>query len=373
MKKWMIIMLAGSTVLFGSVFAFNALKLKMIGEYMASMPIPAVPVTAMTVEQSSWTPTIDSIGFIEPARGVTLSTSESGLVDQILFESGQAVEKGDLLLQLDLSVERANLESATARLEAADNSLTRLRNLQNDSLASHAQLDQAEADFRALQAQIKSYQASIARREIRAPFSGITGIRKVQLGQYLQAGTEVARLENMDVMRLRFIIGERDYARVKVGMPVTVSADAYPDRNFSGAISAIEPAVEYNSGVVQVQSSIPNSDQLLRSGMYAMASISLAPLQQQMVIPQDAISFTLYGESAYVIRSVEQENGEVWDVANQVTIQVAERRGNQARVNSGIAVGDRIVTSGQLKLGNDTRVRLVESDLLNPPDVLPRN
>jgi len=366
-------MLLGSTLLFGSVFAFNAVKLKMIAEYMAKMPVPAVPVTAMTVQRSSWTPTIDSIGFIEPARGVTLSTAESGLVAQILFESGQAVEEGDLLLQLDLTVERANLESATARLAAVGNTLKRLHDLQNDSLASRAQLDQAEADNEALQAQIKSYQASIARREIRAPFSGIMGIREVQLGQYLQAGTEVARLENMDVMRLRFIISERDYARVKVGMPVSVSVDAYPDRNFSGAISAIEPAVEYNSGVVQIQSSIPNSDQLLRSGMYANASISLAPLGEQLVIPQDAINFTLYGESAYVILSEEQENGEVWDIASQVTIQVAERRANLARVTAGVDAGDRIVTAGQLKLGNGTRVRLVESDLLNPPDILPRN
>jgi membrane fusion protein (multidrug efflux system) len=372
MRKWMIIMLLGSAVLFGSVFGYNAFMKKMIAGYMASMPVPAVPVTSLVVEQASWTPTIESIGFIEPARGVTLSTSESGLVAHILFESGQEVKQGDLLMQLDLTVERANLESTTARLEATSNSLVRLRNLQTNSLASRAQLDEAEADYHVLQSQIASYKASIARREIRAPFSGITGIREVQLGQYLQAGTEVARLENMDVMRLRFIIGERDYSRVRVGMPVAVLVDAYPDRLFNGAISAIEPAVEYNSGVVQIQSSIPNSDQVLRSGMYAKASIGLAPLQDQLVVPQDAINFTLYGESVYVIRSQKQDNGETWDVANQVTIQVAERRGNLALVTAGVEAGDRIVTSGQLKLGNNTRVKLVESDLLNPPAILPR-
>jgi membrane fusion protein (multidrug efflux system) len=373
MKKWMSIMLLISFLLFGSVFGFNAFKQKMIAEYLGSMPVPAVPVTSMIVEKSIWTPTIDSIGFIEPTRGVTVSTSESGLVAKILFESGQNVQQGDLLIQLDQTVELANLESATARLEATKNSLNRLRDLNKNSLASRAQLDEAEADYKVLQSQIESYQASIKRREVRAPFSGIMGIRQVQLGQYLQAGTEVARLENIDVMRLRFSISERDFARIHVGMPVTVSVEAYPDRKFNGDISAIEPAIEYNSGLVQIQSSIPNSDQLLRSGMYAQTSIGLAPIPDQVVVPQGAINFTLYGESVYVILPETPEEGEARQVAKQVTIKVQERRGNQALVTAGIQAGDRIVTSGQLKLSNGSVVRLVESDLLTPPDQLPRN
>jgi membrane fusion protein (multidrug efflux system) len=373
MKKWMTIMLIGSLILFGGVFGFNAFKQHMIARYMANMPVPAVPVTALTVEESDWTPTIEAIGFIEPDQGVTLSTSESGLVSNIYFESGQRVAKGDLVMQLDQSVEEANLQSAKARLESTSNTLTRLRNLQKQSLASKENLDQAEADYRVLQSQIDSYQASIERRAIRAPFSGIMGIRQVQLGQFLQSGSDVARLENIDVMRLRFIIGERDYANVALGMPVTVSVDAYPNRKFNGEISAIEPAIEYNSGVVQLQSSLPNSDGLLRSGMYGKVSIGLATIPDQVVIPQGAINFTLYGESVYVIHKEKQENGEEWDVVSEVTVTVAERRGNQALVTSGVQAGDLIVTSGQLKLSNGTRVKLVENDILNPPSELPRN
>jgi len=373
MKKWMIIMLAGSFILFGGVFGFYAFKQNMIAKYMASMQMPAVPVTHMTVESTTWTPTIEAIGFIEPDQGVTLSTSESGLVSKILFESGQRVEAGDLLMQLDQSVETANLESAKARMEATENSLTRLRNLQKNSLASQENLDQAEADYRVLKSQIDSYQASIERRAIRAPFSGIMGIRQVQLGQFLQSGAEVARLENIDLMRLRFIIGERDFAKVQLGMPVTVSVDAYPERSFNGEISAIEPAIEYNSGVVQLQSSLPNSDGLLRSGMYGKVSIGLTPMFDQVVIPQSAINFTLYGESVYVIHQQTQENGETIDVADEISVEVIERRGNLAVIASGIKAGDVIVTSGQLKLSNGTPVKLVENDILNPPAELPRN
>jgi len=373
MKKWMIIMLTGSLILFGGVFGFNAFKNNMIAQYMASMPVPAVPVTSLTVESSTWIPTIKSIGFIEPDQGVTLSTSESGLVSKIYFDSGQRVEKGDLVIQLDQSVELANLESAKARLDATRNSLTRLRNLQKQSLASKENLDQAEADYKVLNSQIESYQASIERRAIRAPFSGVMGIRQIQLGQFLQSGADVARLENIEVMRLRFIIGEQDFAKVDLGMPVTVSVDAYPNRRFNGEISAIEPAIEYNSGVVQLQSSLPNSDGLLRSGMYGKVSIGLSPLLNQIVIPQAAINFTLYGESIYVIHKQKQENGEVWDVVDEISVQVAERSGNMALIKSGVSEGDLIVTSGQLKLSNGTRVKLVENDILNPPAELPRN
>lgn len=373
MKKWMAIMLASSLILFGGVFGFHAFKQNMIAKYIADMPVPAVPVTHFTVEPTSWTPTIESIGFIEPDQGVTLSTSESGLVSKIYFDSGQRVEKGDLVIQLDQSVELANLESAKARLESTLNTVKRLRNLHKSSLASQENLDQAEADYRVLKSQIDSYQASIERRAIRAPFSGVTGIRQVQLGQYLQPGADVTRLENIDLMRLRFIIGERDFAKVRLGMPVTVSVDAYPLRKFNGEISAIEPAIEYNSGVVQVQSSLPNSDGLLRSGMYGKVSIGLTPLANQVVVPQGAINFTLYGESVYVISKQKQENGEQWDIVNEVSVKVAERRGNLALVTSGIKAGDQIVTAGQLKLSNGSRVKLVESDILNPPAELPRN
>lgn len=373
MKKWMLWMLVGATVIFGSVFGFYAFKQVMIGKYFASLPVPTVPVTAVDVRASDWTPTIDGIGFIEPDRGVTLSASLAGLVSSVLFESGQTVNEGDLLVQLDADKERADLQSAQSRLASVKSERDRLVQLAQKSMASRSQADQAEATYDALLADIDSLKATIARREIRAPFSGITGIRQVNLGQYLQPGAEVVRLENIDVMRIRFIVAEQDYPRIQSGMPISLDISAFPGRQFEGTITAIEPAVDYKSGVVQVQATIPNSDQLLRAGMYAKVKIFQPTLSNQIVIPQSAITFTLYGETVYVIESVTpEEGGEAYDAVRLATVVVDERSGSDALVTDGLSIGDRVVTSGQLKLSNGARVSIVQDDTLAPREQLPR-
>lgn len=375
MKKWMIWMLSGSMILFGGVFGFWGFKQVMISRYLASMPVAAVPVTAIKVQASNWTPVISAIGFIEPKRGVMLSASVSGLVSEVLFESGQPVEAGTLLLRLDADKERADLRSAESRLPSVRSERNRLRKLLRQKLVSQEQADSSAAEYQSLLAQIDSLKATIARREIRAPFAGVTGILQVQPGQYLQAGSEIVRVENIDVMRIRFIVGEQDYARISVGTPIQVKLGAYPDRVFDGAISAIEPAVDYQSGVVQLQASIPNSDRLLRSGMYAEVEIHQTELAQQIVIPQSAINFTLYGETVYRLEpdpTAKGSEGESYEVAKLQTVKVAERRGSLALVSEGIQAGDQIVTSGQLKLSNDTRVKVVNDTTLAPPAELPR-
>jgi len=376
MKKWMIWMLAVCLILFGGVFGFYGFKQVMISRYLASMPVAAVPVTAIKVQASDWTPVISAIGFIEPKQGVMLSASVSGVVSEVLFESGQPVETGTLLLRLDVDKERADLRSAVSRLPSVRRERNRLDKLVRQKLVSQDQADSAAAEYQSLLAQIDSLKATIARREIRAPFNGMTGILQVQPGQYLKAGSEIVRVENIDVMRIRFIIGEQDYARVTVGTPIQVKVASYADRVFNGEISAIEPAVDYQSGVVQLQASIPNSDQLLRSGMYAEVEIRQPALVQQIVIPQSAINFTLYGETVYRLDQDPTDKGSKaetpHDVAKLQTVKVAERRGSLALVIEGIQAGDQIVTSGQLKLSNGTRVKVVENDTLAPPAELPR-
>jgi len=367
-------MLLVAILLFGSVFGFYQFKQVMMRDYMASMPVPTIPVTAVEIEAVDWTPVIHAIGFIEPANGVMLSAAGPGVVSKILFESGQEVEPDALLVQLDSDKEIADLRSAQSRLTSVKAERDRLAKLARESLVTKSQADVAAADYQSLVAQIDSLKATIARREIRAPFGGVTGINQVQLGQYLQTGTEVVRVENLELMKIRFIIGEKDYPRVAVGMPVQVTVSTYPERVFEGTINAIEPAIDYKSGVVQLQARIPNSDQLLRAGMYAEVDIYQPKLEQQVVIPQRAISFALYGETVYVLKSeASPEDAQATiDVAQQVTVKVAQRRGSLALISAGLQAGDRIVTSGQLKLANGTRVKIVEDDTLAPPAVLPR-
>ena len=375
MKKWMAIMLLIAIALFGSVIGFNLFKQKMIAQYMANRPEPEFPVTAMVTKAQDWVPTIEAIGFIEPNQGVTLSTELAGTIDAITFESGKPVKAEQLLLSLDSTVERANLRASQAKLPAAKAKFDRFQNLYKTSSISKEQLDEAEAAYRSLEADIESLKATIARREVRAPFSGVVGLRNVFLGQYLQPGTDIVRLEDTSVMRLRFTVPQTDISKIKLGQTIKINVDAYPQTQFDGHITAIEPAVNFQSGLIQVQADIPNNDGQLRSGMFARASIILTTVKDQIVIPQTAISFTLYGQNVYVLKEGEETDKEGNKVkvlrAKQVVVKAGERRGNDVHVLSGIQAGDQIVLSGQVRLSNDTKVHVVENDALAVPAQTP--
>ncbi|HDO1361678.1 TPA: efflux RND transporter periplasmic adaptor subunit [Aeromonas veronii] len=375
MKKWMAIMLLIAIALLGSVIGFNLFKQKMIAQYMANRPEPEFPVTAMVTKAQDWVPTIEAIGFIEPNQGVTLSTELAGTIDAITFESGKPVKADQLLLSLDSTVERANLRASQAKLPAAKAKFDRFQNLYKTSSISKEQLDEAEAAYRSLEADIESLKATIARREVRAPFSGVVGLRNVFLGQYLQPGTDIVRLEDTSVMRLRFTVPQTDISKIKLGQTIKINVDAYPQTQFDGHITAIEPAVNFQSGLIQVQADIPNNDGQLRSGMFARASIILPTVKDQIVIPQTAISFTLYGQNVYVLKEGEETDKEGNKVkvlrAKQVVVKAGERRGNDVHVLSGIQAGDQIVLSGQVRLSNDTKVHVVENDALAVPAQTP--
>lgn len=379
MKKWFFWMLLGCVLLFGSVFGLYGFKQVMIGRYLANMPVALVPVTATKIDVQNWTPAIDAIGFIEPQNGVMLSSAVSGLVSKILLQSGQKVNAGDVLVVLDSEKEKADLRATNSRLQSATRQRDRLQKMASDKLTSQESLDAAQAEYRSLLAQIDSLQATIERREIRAPFAGKTGIVQVQSGQYLQPGTSIVRIESTDAMRIRFIVGEKDYAKVEVGMTISVSVASYPGRVFDGVISAVEPAIDYQTGVVQIQANIPNNEDLLRAGMYADVEIHQAQLTQQLVLPQSAIAFNLYGETVFVLTPLESPpesksdaNQEAVYVANMRTVKVAQRRGNQALITSGVNAGDIVITSGQHKLSNGAKVKIVADNTLTSPTELPR-
>ena len=366
MKKWMAIMLLIALALFGSVIGFNMFKQKKIAEFMANRPEPEFPVTAMVTKAQDWVPTIEAIGFIEPNQGVTLSSELAGTIDKISFESGAQVKADQLLLSLDSSVEKANLNSSQARLPAARAKFQRYQNLYQKNSISRDQLDDAEASYRSLEADIESLKGTINRREVRAPFGGVVGLRNVFLGQYLQPGTDIVRLEDTSVMRLRFTVPQTDISRIRLNQDILINVDSYPHRQFKGHISAIEPAVNYQSGLIQVQADIPNNDGQLRSGMFARASILLPAQKDQIVLPQTAITFTLYGENVYLVK----EKDGVKRV-EQVVVKVSERKGNDAHVVSGIKAGDEMVMSGQVRLSNGAKVKIVQDQGLKVPDQVP--
>ncbi|CSD73461.1 efflux transporter, RND family, MFP subunit [Vibrio cholerae] len=192
------------------------------------------------------------------------------------------------------------------------------------------------------------------------------GIRNVFLGQYLQPGTDIVRLEDTSVMRLRFTVPQRDISRISLDQEVDIFVDAYPQTSFKGSISAIEPAVSVQSGLIQVQADIPNSDGKLRSGMFARANIILPKLENQVTLPQTAITYTLYGDNVYI---VSEENGE--KRVQQHVVKVGERSESIAHILEGVKPGDVVVTTGQVRLSNGAKVRIVESDATTPPAETP--
>ncbi|RJG51507.1 efflux RND transporter periplasmic adaptor subunit [Motilimonas pumila] len=368
MKKWYVFSVLLCVLLFGSVFGFHLFKQQKIAEFMAQRELPALPVEVTQINPQSWTPQIPAIGFIEPYQGVTVATQVSGIVDKIHFASGDTIEQGQLLLELETKVEKANLAAAEAKLPAISNTLKRTRSLYQQGSVSKGALDEAESNFSSLKAEILALKATIERREIRAPFDGVIGIRQVNLGQYLQSGDEIARLENLDRMLIRFIVPQKELAKLTIGATIDITTDAYPERAFEGAISAIEPTVDIDSGVIQLQAEIPNADQLLRSGMYAELNVRQPELVNQVVIPLRAISFSLYGESVYVVETLPAEGDEDDETQYQVrqkTIKVAERRGDYALVASGVTAGETLVTAGQVRLQNGAKVKIVEDSFIN--------
>ncbi|WP_375754063.1 efflux RND transporter periplasmic adaptor subunit [Vibrio sp. HN007] len=352
--------------LFGTVIYKKITGFQQMQEAMANQPEPEFPITTVDVKTVDWIPTIQAIGFIEPNQGVTLTTESNGVIKKIQFESGETVSKGKKLVILDTEVERANLESAKARFPAAEAKYKRYKGLYKKGSVSKESYDSAEADYFSLRADIKALEAAIDRREISAPFDGVVGIRNVFLGQYLQPGTDIVRLEDTSVMRLRFTVPQTDISRIYIGQEVDISVESYPEDTFKGSISAIEPAVDNQTGLVQVQADIPNNGGKLRSGMFARAEVILPTIKDQIVLPQTAITYTLYGDNVYVASEVEG----VLRVQQHV-VKIGERKEDIAHILDGVKAGDKVVTSGQIRLRNGAKVKVVESDALNTPAETP--
>ena len=318
---------------------------------------PAIDVAAGKVAEIDWQEKITSIGVAEAVQGVDVSGSEAGVVAEILFDSGSEAKAGEPLVRLDSSKEQADLKATQAQIPAAEADLKRKRQLVKEKIVSQTDLDDAQSKYDSLIAQSISLTATIDRRIITAPFGGVLGIRKVNLGQYLHPGDLIASLQDLSVMRMRFLVGQKDFAKIKLGQEIDARFDAYPSEVFKGRITAIEPSVKYTSGIIPIQAEIPNSDMKLLPGMYASLDVLLPDHGKKIVVPQSAVTFNLYGETAYVI---DQKSMTV----QPVTVHTGPRRDNIVVIESGLKAGDMVVVAGQLKLSTGTKVNVVEGQTL---------
>ncbi|MCK3658228.1 efflux transporter periplasmic adaptor subunit [Pasteurellaceae bacterium Pebbles2] len=362
-----------TVLIFAGVIGMNMAKNAMINKAIASMPENANPVTAMTVEAKEWTPVIETTGLVRPNQGAMLSAEAAGTIKRILVESGQTVRKGDVLVELDNDVETASLHAAEAQLPAARLTYQRYANLIKSQSVSQVELDNAKANLDQISANIGSLKASIERRKIVAPFDGKLGIMQVNLGQYITMGTQIVRVEDSSSMKVDFSISQNQLDALFIGQKVTATSDARAGETFAAKITALEPAINKNTGLVDVQATFePTDAKKLLSGMFARLRVALPTQRNQVVIPQVAVSYNMYGEFAYRLTPLSQEDkdkllsnekfalkdkiDELYR-ANQITVFTKERQGIYAQLKDGdIKIGDKIVTGGQQRLSNGALV-----------------
>ena len=333
---------------------------------------PPEVVTAIVAKGERWREVFQTVGSFSAVKGATLGMQESGNVTRVGFESGSRVLKGQVLLELDRSVEEANLQGALARLELARQNLVRAQTLKGQSAISLANFEDAQARLKQGEAEVSSIRGIIERKTIVAPFSGRAGIRAVNLGQYVHAGTPLVPLYSVDPILFNFSVPQNVAPALKDSSEkVKVSVDAFPDRVFEGVVTAVNPNVNEVTRSVEVQATIANEHEELTAGMFGEVQIEVGAAREVVVIPVSSVEYAPYGNSVYVVQRAQTEQGVKTLTAKQQIVQLGARRGDFIAVTGGIKTGDEVVTLGSFKLRPGAEIAIREDQAvpasLNPP------
>jgi len=345
----------------GVVLILGSVKFFQIRSEMAkhaSFTPPPAAVTTAVVKPIAWASGFDTVGSFNAVRGSTLSTQEAGNVAKVSFQSGSAVEAGQVLLALDTSVEDAKLRGARARLELARQHLARSKALRTQSAMSAATLEDAEAQVSQAEAEEQSIQAAIERKRIVAPFSGRAGIRAVNEGEYVLAGTPLVPLYTVDPIHFNFSVPQQVAPALKPGSNVTITVDAFPGRSFSGSVTAVNPQINEDLRSIDIQATIPNTEQELLPGMFGRVELALGGQQQVLSVPLTAVSYAPYGDSVYVVERKVDESGTALTLVRQQIVQLGERKGDLVAVTKGLREGDEVVTTGTSKLRPEAAIAI---------------
>ena len=323
---------------------------------------PPEAISSAVAHEEKWLDALTAVGSISAVQGVTVAPEIAGKVTEIDFESGAVVAQGDLLVRLDTTMEAAQLRAAEAQAELARLNADRARLLRTNSTISQSDLDAAEATLKQSQAQADNIRATIEKKTIRAPFAGRLGIRQVNLGESLDVGKAIVSLQALSPVFGDFSLPQQDLARLKTGLPVQVTTDTYPDKTFSGTLTAINPDLDTATHNVRLQASFANEEQLLRPGMFVRLAVAFPEAQPVLAIPATAILSAPFGDSVYVIETATNSTGGL--VARQQIVRTGRVLGDFVSVTSGLKPGDRVVSVGAFKLRNGSTV--VESSELTP-------
>ncbi|MGY3296847.1 membrane fusion protein (multidrug efflux system) [Pseudomonas sp. TE6288] len=373
LRRRMLIMLAVVlliVLILGGIKAFSIYQ----QVQMFSQPRPPVSVAAAQAELRQWQERLPAVGSLKAYQGVELSLEVAGTVKSLHFESGQQVKAGQLLLQLDSDQETALLGTAQADLGLAKVDFGRGSQLVGDSAISRGEYDRLTSQYRRNQAVVDQLKASLAKKSISAPFSGTIGIRQVDVGAYLPSGTVIATLQDLSSLYVDFNVPEQALPRLSLGQRVLAQVAAYPQQTFPASLSAINPKVEASTRNLLVRATLANPEGKLLPGMFASLQLLLPDPQPQVVVPENAITYTLYGNSVYRVSPKKGEDGQPLRdandqpqlVAEQLTVQTGERREGWVVVLKGLQAGDQVVTAGQLKLSPGAAIRISTDTPLKP-------
>lgn len=372
MIKRMLIMLVLVGAVLGGLFGFKTFVNGKIKEAMASMANTPQTVSTIKAETSEWQPKIDAVGTLRAVRGAELSFEVSGVVDTISFQSGDEVKEGQVLLTLRKQDEEARLESLEATASLAQINYDRDMKQLKAQAISQATVDNDAATLRNARAQVAVQQAVLDKKTLRAPFDGKLGLRQVDLGQFLSAGTMVATLQSVDPIYVDFLLPQQAISQINVGEKVKARIDAFPDRAFEGKITAINPKIETGSRNVYVRATLANPDKKLIPGMFATVELDTGAPQRLVTLPQTAVAYNPYGSLVYLVDDKAKGAGAKPElIARQVFVTTGATRGDQVAILKGVSEGDTVVTSGQIKLRNGVPI-VVNNNALPTNDAAPK-
>jgi membrane fusion protein (multidrug efflux system) len=344
-------------LVFGAIAGVKALQIRALIAAGKTMTPPPEAVTTAVVRAETWETTLNAIGSFAAVQGVTLSAEVAGTVSKIDFESGASVAAGAVLVELDTSVEQAQLRSAEATAELARLNLARARELRGQNTNSQADLDSADAQAKQAAAQADNLRAILAKKLISAPFAGRAGIRLVNVGQFLAVGTPIVSIQALDPIFLNLSLPQQQLGQIAEGLTARVVTDAHPGQLFAGKVTAINPDLDPTTRSVKLQVTLPNPEAQLRPGMFGTVSIVLPATSPVIIIPATAVLYAPYGDTVFVVEEKKNETtGEVQQVVRQQFVRLGTARGDFVAVTSGLKAGDTVVSAGVFKLRNGSAV-----------------
>jgi membrane fusion protein (multidrug efflux system) len=357
MAKRMILTLGVAAVLLGALGFIKFKQVQSAVQASAFQPPPEA-VTSIVAHREQWPATLSVIGTMEAVHGVTVSADLPGQVERIDFESGKSVQVGDVLVELDTRQERAQLASLEAQRDLARVSYDRAQQLVDDGVISRVEYDQATSQRKATEANVAEIRATIERKTIRAPFSGILGIRQVNLGQYLSAGQAIVSLQAMNPIYVNFGVPQQTLSQMAVGHAVHVAKEDLPNAAFSGQVTAVDSVVNEATRNIQIQATLSNPEGKLRPGMFVQVEVPLGTARSVIALPASAINYAPYGDSVFVITDLKDPSGKTYRGVQQQFVKVEGSHGDQVAIVSGVNPGDEVVTSGVFKLRNGAAVQV---------------